>query len=49
MEQIYMEIQYPDGEIEYWDFDQNFYPEIKRLQKIHNNKIKYKLITHSQD
>ena len=39
-----IKVIYPDGEIEYWTLDKNFVSEYKRLQKIHNNQIKFKII-----
>jgi hypothetical protein len=38
----YIQVIYPDGEVEYWSsFNLE---EVVRLQKIHNNKIKFKFI-----
>lgn len=42
---IYIKIIYPDNEIEFFPFTSKSYSEITRLQKIHNNKLKYKIIT----
>ena len=44
MKEEYVEVTYQDGEVEYWSNDKNVMPEIERLQKIHNGKIKWKII-----
>ena len=41
---VMVEVTYPDGEVEFWDYDKNFSDESKRLQKIHNGKLKFKFI-----
>ena len=41
---IMVEVTYPDGDVEFWDYDKNFSPEYKRLQKIHKGKLKFKFI-----
>ena len=38
----YIKVFYPDGEVEYWSsLDAK---EVLRLQKIHNNNVKFKFI-----
>jgi len=45
MKEIYIEVTYPDGEVEYWSDDENVIPELERLQKIHNGKVEVKKVT----
>jgi hypothetical protein len=44
MKEVYVEVTYPDGEVEYWMDDKNVIPELERLQKIHNGKIEVKKV-----
>ena len=44
IEKTMVEVTYPDGDVEYSEFDKDFLTEYKRLQKIHKGKLKIKLI-----
>jgi len=39
----YIKLTYPDGDVEFWSYD-NPIQELKRLQKIHDNKIEIEFI-----
>ena len=44
MKEVYLEVTYPDGEVEYWLDDENVISELERLQKIHNGKVEVKKV-----
>jgi|TARA_R100000654_G_scaffold45852_1_gene71992 hypothetical protein len=39
----YIKLKYPDGDVEFWTCDSPI-SELKRLQKLHNNKIEIEYI-----
>jgi hypothetical protein len=42
---FYFKITYPDNTIEFWNSSlPEFNTELKRLQNLHNNKIKFEII-----
>ena len=44
MKEVYLEVTYPDGEVEYWLDDENVISELERLQKIHNGKVEVRKV-----
>ncbi len=47
---VTIKITYPDNTIEYWfESLSNFHKEFSRLQKIHNNKIKFEFLDNQFD
>ncbi len=44
MNEVYVEVTYPDGEVEYWMDDKNVIPELERLQKIWDGKVEVKKV-----
>ncbi len=47
---VTIKITYPDNTVEYWyESISKFHKELKRLQTIHNNKIKFEFIDNPLD
>ena len=47
---VTIKITYPDNTVEYWyESISKFHTELKRLQTIHNNKIKFEFIDNPLD